>query len=103
MKLLSKILILIIIIKELLLWVVIPLTISHASLVYIEAEGECPDVDVDDIIDEKWSNTMNKIMNDLDETWSKRYLIKPIMYLYKWKGDIQFEVFKWIYHTRSGC
>lgn len=92
-----------VIIKELITWIVVPLMISHSALVYIEAEGECPDIDVDKIIDNAWSNKINNIMNNMNKTWSQKYLIKPFLQLYKWKGDIQFGLFKWIYHTRSGC
>ena len=100
----GKVIIAILIIKITVEVVITPLIAAEAM---IEGKkhnnGECLDVDVDEIIKENWTDKMNDMIQKDDGGFVWNYVTRPVLQIVKWTGDIKFSIFKWIYHTRSGC
>ncbi len=99
----SILLLIILILRALLINVIIPYTAGGIALKYKEINGSCPDVDVDKIIDDNWNKNVTKIINRYDKGFINKTIVRPIVIVYKKKGDLGFYVFKRIYHWRSGC
>jgi len=89
----TKILIGILLLKFILVWVFIPSIVGFG----VRKAEQCPEVDFDKLITESFDAKIDEI-----KTEENKFIHSYIEYS-KWKGHLQFKVFKGIYQLTSGC